>query len=141
MTDGTPHRGVYTRLGASPKHGIGVFAIRDIPAGISPFPDEPSPLVPVSIAAVEALADPALRQMYVDFCPLVGGHYQAPSDFRLMSQSWYLNHADEPNIRSGPDLVFVTARAILKGEELTSDYRTYSEHAAAHIRAWRLGTP
>jgi hypothetical protein len=136
MAETEPHLDVYTRLGASANHGIGVFAIRDIPAGINPFPDEPAALVSVPIAAVEAIADAELRRMYVDFCPLVDGHYQAPTDFRLMSQSWYLNHADEPNIRSGPNLVFVTARNILKGEELTSDYRTYSEHAAAHIRTW-----
>ena len=133
---GMPHRGVYTRLQASPAHGIGVFAIRDIPAGLNPFAHEPAALVSVPIATVEAIEDVELRRFYLDFCPLVDGCYQAPANFSLMSQSWYLNHADEPNMTASPDIVFVTARAIRKGEELTSDYRTYSEHAAASVREW-----
>ena len=49
-----PHEGVYVRLGLSALHGIGVFAIRPIPAGTDIFANDRVPLVWVSKAALAA---------------------------------------------------------------------------------------
>ena len=133
-----PHTHLYTRLRLSPGRGVGVFAIRAIPAGLNPFMDENCPAVQVPAPIVEAL-EPALRQMYVDFCPLVAGCYVAPASFNQMTIAWYMNHGDKPNVASGPRLHFVTLRAIEAGEELTVDYTTFSDHARRFVTAWAAG--
>ena len=72
-----PHDNLYARLRVSPGKGIGVFAIRDIPPGCDPFRGEASGTARVPAAVVDAISDPDLRQMYLDFCPLVDGAYVA----------------------------------------------------------------
>ncbi len=139
MTDPLPHANLYARLGPSPGRGVGVFALRDIPAGTEPFRGDAAGTVRVPAAAVAAIAEEAVRRMYRDFCPLVDGAYVAPADFNAMGIAWYMNHADRPNVACGPGLRFAAARAIAPGEELTVDYRTFSDHAETYAALWRAG--
>ena len=132
-----PHDHLFTRLQPSPGRGIGVFAIRDIPQGVDPFHGDHGGTVLVPMSEVERIDDPALRRLYLDFCPVVDGHHLAPADFNRMTISWYLNHADEPNIVADEVVNFVAARLILRGEELTVDYTTFSDHAGPHVAAWK----
>ena len=132
-----PHRHLYTRLRGSPGKGVGVFAIRDIPEGCNPFVGDDAGSTWVPAAAVDAIADVELRRMYLDFCPLVAGRYLAPPDFNRMSISWYMNHSDEPNMMSDVNVDFRAKRLICTGEELTADYRAYSDHAEAFATLWR----
>ena len=132
-----PHRALYTRLRPSPGKGIGVFAIRDIPQGCNPFAGDDGGSTWVPAPIVDAIADVELRRMYLDFCPLIDGRYLAPRDFNRITPSWYMNHSDEPNVSSDADVNFRAIRAIRAGEELTADYRCYSDHAAAVIATWR----
>ena len=74
--------------------------------------------------------------MYTDFCPVVDDYFIAPSDFNQMTMSWYMNHSDEPNVTVVPDLQFVTSRVIHVGEELTTNYTTFSDHALTYVRIW-----
>ena len=134
---GLPHDHLYTRLRLSPGRGIGVFALRDIPQGLDPFVGESSGTALVPRAVVEAIDDPELRQMYLDFCPLVGEHYLAPANFNRLTTAWYMNHSDEPNVVPDRDVNFVAARTIRTGEELTVDYRTFSDHAGPFTALWR----
>jgi hypothetical protein len=124
-----PHANLFTRLQPSPGRGIGVFAIRDIPAGVDPFVGDRNETVEVPVEWLASIDDPEIRRMYVDFCPVVDGFFIAPIDFNQMAQSWYLNHSDEPNVGCDANMAFRTKRAIKSGEELTTDYRTFSEHA------------
>ena len=133
-----PHKHLFARLRISPGRGVGVFAIRDMPAGINPFQGDECGAVRVPQAEVEALK-PALRQMYLDFCPLVDGAYVAPVSFNRMTIAWYMNHADQPNVAADLRIDFVTLRPIAAGEELTVDYTTFSDHARAYVEAWRGG--
>lgn len=135
-----PHRDLYTRLRTSPGKGIGVFAIRDIPEGCNPFAGDDVATTWVSAAIVHAIADVELRRMYLDFCPLVEGRYLAPADFNRMPISWYMNHSDQPNMRCDANVNFVADRAIHAGEELTADYRLYSDHADSFVGLWRTET-
>ena len=132
-----PHRNLYARLRPSPGKGVGVFAIRAIPQGCNPFAGDDAGSTWVSAAVVDALADAELRRMYLDFCPLVGDRYLAPPDFNGMAISWYMNHSDRPNMVSDANVDFRAARPILPGEELTADYRAYSDHAAGFVALWR----
>ena len=128
-----PHDAVYVRLGPSEIHGIGVFAIRPIPAGTRLFADDGVPLVWVSRAALERAApSPAQRRLYHDFGINRGDTIGCPASFNNLGPSWYLNEpppGGSANVRSGPDFEFFASRDIAEGEELTIDYAGFSEPA------------
>jgi hypothetical protein len=124
VTDALPHADAFTRLRASALHGVGVFAIRDIPENFPLFQGDDLPLCRVPEAEVAQIPDAAIRQLYADFCPLIDGNYIAPRNFNSLTQAWYVNHSESPNIAMNSSLEFSTVRAIQHGEELTFDYRT-----------------
>ena len=121
-----PHDGVYARIARSGVHGVGVRAIRDIPAGIHVFRGEDERVVWVSRAWVRRLPR-ALRQLYEDFGMLWGDSMGVPRTLNMLSVGWYLNHSERPNVEADEDGRFVTLRRIRKGEELTADYRTFAD--------------
>lgn len=133
-----PHQNLYTRLQRS-ADGIGVFAIRDIPAGTALFAGDSGATVRVPVRQVEQIEDDEIRRMYVDFCPIVEGAYVAPQNFNAITMGWYLNHSDDPNVIGDDSLRFVTSKFIAKGSELRSDYEAYSPQAGPHIKFWREG--
>jgi hypothetical protein len=73
-----PHDGVYTRLGKSIIHGVGVFAIIDVPKGTYPFSDDDEPIVWVDKSTVETLSV-AIRQLYYSFAIIKGGQIWLPN--------------------------------------------------------------
>jgi SET domain-containing protein len=121
-----PHEHVYARIGRSRIHGVGVLAIRDIPAGTRVFRGEDERVVWVSRADVRRLPRP-LRQLYEDFAMLWGERYGVPRTLNMLSVGWYLNHSDRPNVEADDDGRFHALRRIRKGEELTADYRTFTD--------------
>lgn len=124
MDQPLPHDDVHARLGVSAIHGIGVFAIVPIRAGVRLFGPERDEIQPVPAALVKEL--PArLRQLYEDFCVPAGGAYFAPASFNQLTIAWYLNHGETPNVACTQDEGFITLRDIAEGEELTIDYRAF----------------
>jgi hypothetical protein len=125
-----PHERVWARLGPSPIHGIGVFAIRPIPAGTNLFESDSSPIAWIDKAALaDAALSPAQRAFYRDFAIDGGDRYGCPADFNHLTPGWYLNQpapGDEPNVRSVADLAFVAIRDIGEGEELTILYSDFN---------------
>ncbi len=121
-----PHEHVYARIGRSRIHGVGVLAIRDIPAGVRVFRGEDERVVWVPRARVKQLA-PALRQLYEDFGMLWGDRIGVPATFNRLSVGWYLNHSDHPNVEADDGGRFVSLRRIRRGEELTADYTTFAD--------------
>ena len=119
-----PHDGVYARIGPSRIHGVGVLAIRDIPAGTLVFHGESERVAWVSRAAVRRLPT-AIRALYEDFGMVSGDHLGVPKTLNMLSVGWYVNHADQPNVAADDDGRFRALRRIRKGEELTADYRTF----------------
>ena len=132
-----PHEEVYARIGVSSISGVGVLAIRDIPAGTDIFGEMNSSeddFVQVSEAEVEALQDESLKKLYHDFAVLEDGIYYCPESFNEMTPSFYLNHSDNPNcISVGAGLWFASKRDIKAGEELTVDYHSYSEKPEGEV--------
>jgi hypothetical protein len=124
MSEMLPHENVHARLGVSEIHGIGVFAIVQIEAGVHLFGPETDGIRAVAAEIVEGLSEEK-RQLYLDFCVPHGGSYHAPASFNGLTIAWYLNHSDEPNVECTQDEGFMTARAIGAGEELTIDYRAF----------------
>jgi uncharacterized protein len=131
-----PHHNLYTRIKVA-AHGVGVFAIRDIPEGTPLFAGDAGETVAIPVSEVETIADEEVRRMYTDFCPVINGCFVAPRDFNQITMGWYLNHSAEPNVAASEDLRFIASRFIPRGEELLSDYRTYSAHAPDFVGRWK----
>ncbi len=121
-----PHTGVYARLKPSPIHGVGVFAIRNIPKGTYIFPDDDEELIWIDKRILGRLSSEQ-RKLYEDFCIIKGDLYGCPRSFNNMTPAWYLNESATPNIASDNAYRFFAMRDIKKGEELTVDYDTYSD--------------
>jgi SET domain-containing protein len=121
-----PHHGVYTRLGPSKIHGVGVFSIKHIPKGTYVFAGDDESIVWVAKKKIKNLPR-AIRDLYDDFCIIKGNQYGCPRNFDSLTPAWYLNHSSKPNIAADKRVKFYALRDIKKGEELTVDYRTYSE--------------
>lgn len=135
MGQGPPDDGVYARLKPSTVHlgGVGVFAIRNIPAGTYVFEPDDGPVVHVSAAKVAKLA-PELRKLYKDFGPYNNGKHVVPPSLNKLTLSWYLNEPgvdQKPNLGCDKRLHFFALREINVGEELLADYSKYSEEPPA----------
>jgi SET domain-containing protein len=105
-------------------HGIGVFAIRDIPAGCRElFAKEMGEWHSVPRAEIDALPAHA-RAIVENYCLFDNELYYVPANgFKVMDLSYFLNHSDTPNIISINDgEAFETLRPIACGEELLIDY-------------------
>lgn len=127
-----PHYKVYTRLRPSDTHGVGVFAIRDIPKGTDLFCDEAEQNLEVEgdklfdKKEIDKF-DPEIRKLYNDFCVIENGKYNCPGNFDLLTVGWYINQSNRPNVKQNDNGSFKTLRKIKKSEELTTDYRKFSE--------------
>lgn len=116
-------------LKPSPVHGIGVFAISDIPKGCNTiFSNGIASWVKLSIEEVEKLP-PHSRNLVETYCLYDETHYFVPDyGFKVMDLSLYLNHSSEPNIASvNEGEQFEAIRDIKAGEELLVDYGTIAE--------------
>jgi SET domain-containing protein len=119
----------FTRLQPSPIHGVGVFAIRDIPKDKNIFKDDHSEIVWIDRKDV-LMKSGEIRRLYDDFCVLNGDKYGCPDGFNNLTPAWYINEppkGQEPNVVCGDDYDFFAARNIRAGEELTVKYGTYSD--------------
>jgi uncharacterized protein len=130
-----PHRNLYTRLDVS-SHGIGVFAIKDIPDKTMLFQGDVGEIVRVPRDLVDEISKKEIQRIYFDFCPMLKGAFIAPVDFNQMTMSWYMNHSTTPNVQANPNFEFITTRPIYAGEELTTDYAIFSEHAELFVKQW-----
>jgi len=123
----SPHVGVFVRLKPSSIHGIGVFAIRDIPRGTYVFRGDNLEMTWVKASALKDL-DVETKKLYHDFCVSRDGKYGCPRNFNVLTPAWYLNHSKKPNINVDKNYDFYSVRPIKKGEELTIDYETYNDN-------------
>ena len=127
-----PHYKVYTRLKPSKIHGVGVFAIRDIPEGTNLFCDEAEQNLDdgsdnkIDCVEVKKL-DSEIKQLYNDFCVIENNKYGCPGNFDLLTVGWYINYSKKPNVKQNGSGSFKTLRIIKKGEELTVNYQTFSQ--------------
>ena len=120
------HHSTYAMIQPSPIHGIGVFAIRDIPKGTKDiFSKESGEWIKVNRSEVDALPDHS-KDLVETHCLFDEDHYYLPDyGFKKLDIVIFLNHADQPNIISVNDGVYFEAiRDIACGEELLIDYGT-----------------
>jgi SET domain-containing protein len=116
----------YVMIQPSPLHGIGVFAIRDIPKGTRDmFSQGVGEWIKLTIAEVEALPKHS-RDLVENHCLFDEDFYYVPDyGFKVVDLVIYLNHSDTPNVISVNDGEYFEAiRDIAAGEELLVDYGT-----------------
>lgn len=116
----------YVKLQASPLHGIGVFAARDIPKGTKDIFSPPhNHFTNLTYAEVADLPEHS-RALIENFCLYDETGYFVPDEgFDTMDIALYLNHSDTPNIRSIDDGDYFEALVdIPAGTELLIDYGT-----------------
>ena len=114
---------VFCRLGASPLHGVGVFAIRPIKKGLNPLRSRAEHQeVQFSHEEIKTLPR-GIRKQIEMFCYYdETGVLISTMGMNTMDFSIYLNHSKQPNLRMTKDGDFVALRRIKIGEELTMDY-------------------
>ncbi|RYY55450.1 MAG: SET domain-containing protein-lysine N-methyltransferase [Chitinophagaceae bacterium] len=113
-------------LKPSPVHGIGVFAIADIPKGFRQiFSQSVGEWIRVPISEVDKLPEHS-RSLIETYCLFDESDYFVPDyGFKVMDLVNYLNHSSEPNVVSVNDgEYFESLREIKTGEELFVDYGT-----------------
>ncbi|MEI8101087.1 MAG: SET domain-containing protein-lysine N-methyltransferase [Bacteroidota bacterium] len=114
---------VYCQLKASPIHGIGVFAIREIPSGINPM-QMMKKHREIRLSR-EDLGDlsPAIMAQLERFCYCDDdGALVSTMGLNTMSFLVYVNHSKMPNITLMTDGSARALRQIEAGEELTINY-------------------
>ena len=119
----------YVMIKPSPLHGIGVFAIRDIPKGTSNiFSKGVGDWIKVSKEEVDALPQHS-KDLIENHCLFDEDFYFIPDyGFKLVDLVIYLNHSETPNVISLNDgEEFEAIRDIANGEELLVDYGTIVE--------------
>jgi SET domain-containing protein len=119
----------YVMIQPSPLHGIGVFAIRDIPKGTSNiFSKGVGDWIKVSKEEVDALPQHS-KDLIENHCLFDEDFYFIPDyGFKLVDLVIYLNHSETPNVISLNDgEEFEAIRDIANGEELLVDYGTIVE--------------
>jgi SET domain-containing protein len=114
----------YAALKPSAVHGIGVFAIRDIPKGCRTiFSRNVGEWIKLPIAEVEKLPEHS-RSLIETYCLYDETDYYVPDyGFKVMDIVNYLNHSSDPNIISVNDGEYFEAlKDIPAGKELFVDY-------------------
>lgn len=114
----------YATLRPSAVHGIGVFAICNIPKGTKNiFSKHDAEWHQVSRKEVDALPD-HVKGLIENHCLYDDDHYFIPSyGFKIFDMVVFINHSDSPNLLSVNDGEYFEAlRNITAGEELFVDY-------------------
>jgi len=123
---------IYCRIKPSKKHGVGVFAIRDIPVNTNPFKITGIECVKQKILNISKeeinKLNPAVKKMIKDFYHEQDDIFGIPYyGLNANNISFYMNTSKNPNIgfksiKKCNMVVFSTLRKIKKGEELFINY-------------------
>ncbi len=109
---------VYCRLAPSNIHGVGIFAIKNIPKGINPFDCSYMAQKAITINK-DKIKNPEILTLLHDYHPTADITKQIVSDFpNQLIWSNYVNYTDNPNIELLENGEWSTLRDIEKGEEL-----------------------
>lgn len=108
---------VQTYLAPSKIHGVGVFALQDIPKGRQLFADMVTKVYTLPYKEFDKLFPEVRDQILGQFPQVVNGSNFLYPTTRIQA---YMNHSDDPNYDAVND---VALRDIKKDEEITEDYK------------------
>jgi len=119
----------YCSFGISKVHGIGVFAIRDIPIGVDPFPTiKPEKIIKLTDEDLEILPKEIICKIKDIFVRCDKMYHIYDLGLNCMGVKFHVNHSKNPNIGIKKGIItksyvpFITLKNIKKGEELFWDY-------------------
>ena len=118
----------YCRLKPSLLHGVGVFAIRDIPANVDPFKEiRKQKWVEFNISELKYLGKEIIKMIDDFYVIEKDGKVLINEDgLNGMDISCFLNNLKTPNLKTiDGGYNFITLRRVKKGEELTVAYYTF----------------
>ena len=120
---------IYCRIQPSPRGGVGVFAIKDIPLGVDPFEGCVRPNYILFSKKELSSLHPNVQRLVQDMFVFKNGVYHVPDNgLAQIDIAYYINHSDNPNIKVVEDgHNFITTDNILAGDELVSDYASYND--------------
>src|SRR6056300_348743 len=115
-------RHTWVRLAPSPIHGVGVFAIRDIPAFCDIFPDCQNVFRKIPLSCLPHLP-PAVQKMALDYLYSDDEFLWTPDlTLNQFNVSFFLNYSETPNCEHHENGRITTLQEIRTGEELTHCY-------------------
>jgi hypothetical protein len=119
---------VYARLFASPIHGVGVVAIKDIPKGTCPFVGcDDQGWQEITNEELMEIPD-SIKKVIADMLICEDGKWWMPNaGIQKLDISYFLNHSENANMESDDAGTFTATRDIKAGEELTSNYNQYDD--------------
>lgn len=123
---------LYIRVKKSDIHGVGLFAIRDIPEGVNPFQSiYQEEYIEFNKKELEHLPMEVKRLIH-DYCAEEDNKVWIPEyGFNPTHLLRFINHSEAPNVKSMDDgTTFITTRKIKRGEELLSNYAHYDDNFA-----------
>jgi len=114
---------VFCKLGISPIHGIGVFAIKPIPKGINPLKSYiRSREIDVSKKDIKHLPKGVRNQIDM-FCYYDRRSVSIPvNGLNSFDLAVFLNHSQRPHLRFKKNGTLISLMNIAEGEELFIDY-------------------
>ncbi len=126
---------IYCRLKVSSIQGIGIFAIRDIPKGVNPFlgfRETTYIEIPIEEVILNKRIPSEVKELITDLYVVQDGKISLPDHgLNEVDISYFLNHSNSPNMEAIEEgSAFIAKRDIKNGEELTSDYNTYTHFDA-----------
>lgn len=132
----------FCKVGPSPIHGVGVFAIRDIPEGTELFklsnetPKNHDDIIDLSEDDLADLDEGVVEIIKSNFVKSHLATYSLPETGpNSLYWGYFINHGSMPNLSFKMDeedkqqfVKFVANKDIEKGEELTEDYGFLSQN-------------
>ena len=116
-------RHTWTHLAPSPIHGIGVFALQEIPPNTDPFPDCQNLFKDIPIESLDHLPI-VVQKMVKDFLYHDEERVWIPNlTPNQINISFFLNSSNNPNCEHHENGRITTLRKIRAGEELTHCYQ------------------
>lgn len=117
---------VYCRLRPA-HHGVGVFAVKDIPPFTNPFRGcDDTDYKKIHESELSEI-EPEVMSLVKDFLVYEDGYYwYSDRGIQGIDISYFLNHSKKPNMTA--DMLgenFYTTRLVKAGEEIVVDYDTY----------------
>tara|TARA_R100000742_G_C4189722_1_gene22202 strand:- start:81 stop:530 length:450 start_codon:yes stop_codon:yes gene_type:complete len=120
----------YCTYGVSKVHGVGVFAMRDIPKNTNPFPSIKNEMcVKLTDKDIMDLPEEVICKIKDIFIKKEGVYNIYNLGLNSLGVRFHVNHSKEPNIILTPTTgetysSFTTIKKIKKGEELFWNYKT-----------------
>lgn len=119
------HNDIYCKIAPSDIHGVGVFAIKDIPENIVIFRD---------ISEFIAVNKKFLDRININVAKLYKNFFVSDEDciwipksgINKIDISFYLNHSENPNVVWSQEYqLFVSKTFIPENSELTVNYKSF----------------